>query len=1054
MIEWFARHKVAANLLLGLIIVWGLISAGKLKVELFPKIKLDYVSVTMEYKGATPEDMEESFCVKVENAIYDLEGIKEITANAYEGSGSVIVEVEDTYDSKKLRDDIKTRVEAITSFPVDAERPQITLLDSSAGQVMKLAVTGPADPRTLLRIADRVRDDLTHVPGITYVKILNDLSDEIVIEVSEITLREYNLTFDDITRAVNHASLDLPGGAIKADTGDTLIRTKSQGYTPEDFSNITIISRTDGTQLKLGDIAKVKVALEEKNIITRSDGNPAVILNIMEIGRQNALDVAEKVYKFVETPPDYLPKEIKLLPFSDATFYLKSRLDMMIKNGVMSLILVFTILLLFMRPSLSIWITIGIPASFLGTFILMPWLGISINLISLFAFVMVLGVVVDDAIVVGESIFYTFENKGYSVDSAIEGTLRVSTPVTFSVLTTAVAFIPILMIQGVFGQILRALPLIVIPTLMISLLESKLILPHHLALSRKEKLPARGWLKSVTYARAKVALWLDFCINKIYEPILGRCLRRPVLVLSIFLAGIILCVGVVKGGWVKLVFFPKVESDFIQVALTMNEGVSAGMTEAQIERIKSTLKEVDEDLVNELGGQSPIKYVISNVGSLALGSGGPNPFPKTSAGDNLGEILVELVKAEERPGGIKASEVTRRWREKIGEIPGSKYLTFRDSGGPASDIPINIQLMSDDLGELRAAADLLKLKLGEYAGVVDIKDTFSEGKQEVRLNLKESAELLGLTQEDLARQARQAFYGDEIQKFPGRNQDVTVMVRYPKEERKSLYNLVNMRLRNSMGEEIPFYEAADIDYTRSSPVIERVNRKRVINVEASVSSELVDIESIKAKLGQEVLPSLLKDYHDVSWRWFGEAKDQEETIQELKQGFLLVLFLMFALMAIPFKSYLQPVVIMTVIPFGIIGAVLGHLLFGFSISQLSLYGMVALTGVVVNDGIVLVDCINNLRAGGKTITEAIQEAGLLRFRPILLTSLTTFFGLMPIILERSLQAQFLIPMAISLGFGVLFATFITLLLVPAVYLLIETGKAKFLNWLWPDVNHS
>lgn len=1041
MIAWFTRNGVAANLVMLIIVVGGLASLATIKRELFPQFSLDIITVRVPYLGAAPEEVEEAVVVRIEEAIQAVDGIKEIRSTAREGFGVVNAEVRKGADVSRVKDDIKARVDAITTFPAETERPIVEELLIQR-DVIWLAIYGDAGERTLKELGEKVRDDLTMKPGISQAFVQGVRDYEISIEVSETDLRKYGLTFEEVANAVQRSSLDLPGGSIKTGGGEILLRTKEQAYEGPEFENLVLIARPDGTHIQLGDVATVVDGFTDDPVITRFNGKPASLVLVREVGDENPLEISSTVYDYVEEAQStWLPQGITIAPWGDSSFYLQGRINMLVENGLYGLLLVMLTLSLFLRPSLAFFVALGIPVSFLGTFLLGPVIGVSINLLSLFAFILVLGIVVDDAIVVGESVFTEFQRNGPGVESSIRGTHLVATPVTYAVLTTAVAFIPVLFLPGQLGKFFAAIPLVVIPTLLFSLVQSKLVLPYHLSLCKVGDRRGRGKLNLLFRMQRAVADGLERFIEKVYRPVLRVCLNWRYPTMAGFCAVLIFCAGLIMGGWVKFSPFPSVPSDFIQVDLKLPEGSPVSQTERAIERIMGAMDEiVEEDVAGGKG--NPLKHIAAFVG-----------FGEGASGTNLAFVLVELSKSEIRDSD--AVEISERWREKVGSIPGARQLRFNASAGPPSGLPVDIRLTGPDFEDLRAAAREIREELKTFPGLFDIRDTFSEGKQEIKLNLKPEAELLGLTPLELGSQVRAAFYGAEAQRIQRGRDDVRVMIRYPKEERISLGSLEEMRIRTPQGVEIPISEVAELSMGEGFPAISRIDRRRVINIQADADKEVADFGQInKAIYGGRgpqkdsgeppIIERIEASYPGVTLVKGGEARDWEETQASLVSGAILVAFMIYALLAIPFRSYLQPLIVMFVIPFGVGGAILGHWFTHFipwmniqDISLLSMLGIIALSGVVVNDSLVLVDYVNRNRRKGIPLSVAVWEAGAARFRPILLTSLTTFAGLTPILLEQSLQAQFLIPMALSLGFGVLFATFITLLLVPSVYLILE-----------------
>lgn len=1038
-VGWFVRNPVAANLLALIIVVIGLVSAFRMVVEIFPETSVDIVLVTVPYPGAAPSEVEEGICVRIEERIEDLPGIEQITSTALEGAGSVAIEVASGYDVRNLLDDVKTRVDAIDSFPEEAERPTIEEI-LIRNQVLNISVSGDVGERTLKRIGEQVRDEISALPGITQVELYSAKPYEISIELSEEAMRRYGLTFEQVAAAVRNQSLDLPGGTVRSKGGEVLLRAKGQAYEGPEFEEIVVLTQPNGVTVHLDEIATVKDTFEEIDTFSRFNAEPAVVIQVFRVGDQNALDVARIAREYVEEKRPELPAGVNLTIWQDNSTYLSSRLELLIRNAIGGLALVFLVLALFLKLDLAGWVSLGIPISFLGTLAVMPVLGITVNMISLFAFILVLGIVVDDAIVVGENIYTHFENHEDPERAAVDGAREVALPVVFAVLTTVVAFTPMLNVPGVSGKIWRVIPLVVIPTLLFSLIESKFVLPAHLrhlrpARRRKSWNPLRVWEN----VQMKVAAGLKWFIRVVFKRIAALATRHRYTTLSIFLAAFLISVGMVRSGWVKFVFFPSVEADYILASLIMPDGTPASVTQKGIEQIENAARELERQIdgVDVEPGAGHFLQFLSTIGDQPIGGAPRGPGPPAvnrGKGGHVAEVVIELAPPEQRT--VSTSEIADRWRELTGPIPGAVELTF------ASDLvstgePINLQLTGPNFDELRSIAEEIKLKLAEYPGVRDISDTFRAGKQELVLDLKPEAESLGLTLADLGRQVRQAFYGAEAQRFLRRREEVKVMVRYPIEERISLANLENMRIRLPDGSEIPFYEVAEAKLERGYAKITRIDRRRAINVVADVDTTQANATEILTDLAENYMPDLLAAHPGVRYTQEGESREQSEAMGGLAAGGIIALFLIYGLLAVPFRSYWQPFIVMSIIPFSFTGAMLGHIIMGMPISILSVCGMVALTGVVVNDSLVLVDYVNRRRAQGESMHEAAINAPVARFRAVILTSLTTFAGLTPLLLERSAQAQFLIPMAVSLAFGILYATLITLVLVPCVYLMME-----------------
>jgi multidrug efflux pump subunit AcrB len=1038
-VEWFARNGVAANLMVLLILAGGLLTIGQIKKEVFPEIASDRIEVSVVYPGAAPEEVEEGICVRIEEAIQGVDGIKQITSVATEGFGAVTVELLAGADSRRALEDVKARVDAIDTFPEQAEKPVVQELTLKR-QVLNVAVSGEAEERTLKRLGERVRDEVSALPGITQVELVTARPYEIAIELSEDSLRHYGVTFSEVADAVRRSSLDLPGGSLRTEGGEILLRTKGQAYRGADFERIVLRALPDGTRLLVGDVARVNDGFAETDQFASFDGKPAVMVQVFRTGAQSALAISATVKEYVREAQARMPEGISLTLWQDDSNYLKSRIELLTRNGFFGLILVFLMLALFLRFRLALWVSFGIFVSFLGTFWLLPLFDVSINLMSMFAFVLVLGIVVDDAILVGENIYAHQQRHRDGLTGAIRGAQEVAKPVIFAVLTTVAAFLPLLMVPGNTGKIIGIIPIIVIVTIGFSLVESLLVLPAHLRNIRpdddKNKRGVSGlWRRFQSGFSER----LERFVERVYQPVLKRCLHARYLTVAVALFILLSTVGLVGGGWIKSVFFSPVEGDNVAAMLTMPLGTPADVTARAVRQLEESALQLRQQIDgNKMNGEKSVfRHMLASVGEqpfLTAQRQGAGNLVFMITGAHLGEVHIELAPSEEREGS--STELANRWRELTGPIPGAEEVTFTASVFTTGE-PINVQLSGLNLADLREAAAAVKMRLAEYPGVTGIADSFRAGKQEIKLEIKPAAEALGLTLRDLGAQVRQAFYGEEAQRIQRGRDEVKVMVRYPEDRRRSLADLEQMRIRMPDGVEIPFSEVAEVELGRGYSTIRRVDRRRAINITAEVDQAQISANDVAEDLKRTLLAELVAHYPGMTFSLEGERREQAETVDGLMRGFVLALILIYALLAIPFRSYIQPIIVMAAIPFGLVGAVLGHVIMGIELTILSMFGLVALSGVVVNDSLVLVDFINRKVAAGIPLLDAVRSAGAARFRPIVLTSLTTFAGLTPLLLERSVQAQFLIPMAVSLGFGVIFCTFISLLLVPSLYLILQ-----------------
>ena len=1027
MIAWFAKNPVAANLLMVFIIVSGAISVFIVNSEVFPQFSLDVVSIEVPYLGAAPEEVEEAVTVRIEEALQGIDGVEQITSTASEGMGLVMVELGLGADARKVVDDIKSRVDAIDTFPAETEKPIIRDL-VARNQVVDVAVSGMADEFTLKAIAEQIRDELSAIPGISQVDITSARPYEIAIEVSEGTLRRHGLTFDDVATAVRRSSLDMPGGSVRADSGEILLRTIGQAYSGEEYEELVLLTRADGTRLHLRDVATVVDGFAETDQSARFNSEPTILISVFRTGDQGALEIAGLVHEYVDTKQGFFPAGISVSIWQDQSVVLSNRLSTLLRNGFTGFVLVFVLLALFLELRLAFWVSLGIPVSFLGAIMLMPGLDVTVNVLSLFAFILVLGIVVDDAIIVGENIYSHMERHDDGVPGAIEGAKEIATPVIFAVLTTVAAFTPLMFVPGMMGKFFGVIPLIVIPCLLFSLVESLNILPAHLA-SLKQRRPGPWRRFQLIFANG-----LKRFIQKVYQPSLELGLRWRYLTSAIFVSILIVTLGMVLGGWTTFQFFPPIEAPFITASVKMPLGSPVSLTADAVRVLQEGGERLRSELIRETGDDYFV-HMFSSIGDQPMASReGPMRSIGNSAASHIGEVTIELIPSQNRQ--LTSEVLGNRWREQTGPIPEAVEVSFNASAmSPGQDI--DVMLMGTDIAELRSAAEAVKDELRGYTGVHGLTDSFMAGKEEIKLGIRPAAESLGLSLQDLGHQVRQAFYGEEAQRIQRGRDDIRVMVRYPADQRRSVGNLENMRIRTPAGGEVPFSQVAVVEPGRGFASIKRVDRNRAVNVTASVDATITSASGVNADLEARILPAVLQRYPGVHWAFEGMQAEQAEGIAGLQVGFTIALLAIFALLAIPLKSYVQPLIIMSAIPFGLVGAVWGHLLMGVTLSMMSMFGLVALSGVVVNDSLVMVAWINHKRRDHVDLHTAVSEAGVNRFRPILLTSLTTFFGLAPLMLERSFDAEFLLPMAVSLAFGVIFATFITLILVPTEYLILN-----------------
>jgi len=1028
MIAWFAKNGVAANLLMISILISGfLILKTQIPLEVFPTTEARSISISVSLRGATPEDTEKGIAILVEEAVQDLDGIKQLTSRSSEGSASVRVEMDNGANAQKLLNEVKSRVDAINNFPGGAEKPVVRLAQRTR-EVISVVVSGPQSEKEIRQLAEGVRDDILRLEGVTQVQLDSVRPYEITIEVNQDILRQYNISLAQISQAINSSSKDLSSGNIKTSGGDVLIRSSGQAYRQDEYDNIIILTQNDGSLIRLKDIAKVKDAFSDSEFSSRFNGKNAAFIDVYRIGNQSAIDIADKVKAYLDQKSPSMPQDAELSYWRDRSVIVKNRLNTLTTNAIQGGILVLALLTLFLRPAIAFWVFIGIPVSFMGAFFLMPLMGVTLNIFSLFAFILVLGIVVDDAIVTGENIYAHMRHSENGLQAAIKGTQEVSVPVTFGILTTVAAFMPLAFIEGRRGEIFAQIPIVVIPILLFSLIESKLVLPSHLKhLSlRKDKSSTGGFSKF----QQRFADGFEQSIIKYYRPILAISLRNKRTTLVSFIGVLTIIISLIMSGWMRFTFFPRVESETAVASLAMPAGTPYSVTEHYITKMTDAAFTLKKKYY-EREGIDLILDINATVGSSGR-----------SEASHLGRVMFQTVPPEQRELKIGSSQLVREWRALIGEVPGAQSLTYRAEIGRTSD-PVEIQFAGNDFRHLAEVSEKVKAQLALYPALFDISDSLSNGKEELQIELNEQAYALGLTRSDVLGQIRAAYFGLQVQRIQRGRDDVRVMLKLPKSQRQSIAGLEDLRIVTPQKQSVPLSQLATLTPSKSPTSINRIDRYRTMSVSADAIKSQANMAAIQTDL-RLFIDELLVQYPGMTYKFEGEAREQRESFGSMTIGLFVMLFVIYGLLAIPFQSYLQPLIVMSVIPFGIIGAVGGHWIMGMNLTILSLMGMMALVGVVINDSLVLVDYINkHYRHGKMSLMDAVLNAGVARFRPVILTSLTTFIGLMPLLFEKSTQAQFLIPMAVSLAFGIIFATLITLILVPINYVMVEKVRLAF-----------
>lgn len=1019
-IAWMARNSVAANILMFILLAGGFFAATRVQQEFLPEAEIDVVNITVPYPGASPEEVEQGILLATEEAIRGLDGVKQVVSTASEGRGSVRVEVLTSHDVDRVTDDVRNEIDRIRTYPLDAEEPVISSVKLKRS-VLDVIVAADVSEPVLRELTEQVRDRLLQSGGVSQLELAHVRSHEIAIEISQHKLRELNLTLQQVADRVAQSSIELPGGGLKTDGGEILIRVDDRRDLGREFAQIPIVTAPDGTHLRLEQIATIHDRFDESDKFSYYNGKPAMSMTVYRVGKQTPLSVEAAVLGVLEELRATMPDGIEFAIWGNRAEMFRGRMGLLLKNGALGLTLVFILLGLFLEMRLAFWVMLGIPISFLGTFLFMGSLDVSLNMITMFAFLIALGIVVDDAIVVGENIYHYHQSGLSFLEAAIKGAREIAIPVTFSILTNIVAFMPLYFVPGVMGKFFRNIPLVVCTTFIISLVEALYILPAHLGHQKSLKNPHGLHRLQQRFSQRFIRF-----VREVYGPFLDRALKLRYLTFSIALVILLLTIGYVASGRMGFTRFPQVESDIARCTFNLPYGAPVEQTKKIHEHVVAAGNRVALAIEEEFG-RPIVRGLLSEIGRGRRGSVG---------GGHSARISFELVTPDERP--LSTQEFVDRWRKATGKLSGLKNMRFSaDSGGPGGGASaLTVDLSHRNMETLERAAKEVAGLLLDYPMVRDIDDGFTPGKPQVDFSITPEGRSLGLTSRDIARQLRNAYYGAEaIRQQRGRN-EVKVRVRLPQAERSTEFSLEELMIRTRTGVEVPLREVVEIERGRAYTSITRRDGRRVVTVTADVKP-IEQVPLMLTELTDKILPPVLQKYPGLTYSFEGRQADQRESQAGLKRGLLLAQLLIYVLLAIPFKSYFQPALIMISIPFGMVGAVMGHLIHGYSLSLISVFGVVALTGVVVNDSLVFIDFANRRRREGLSMHDAVHAAGIQRFRPIILTTLTTFLGLMPMICETSRQARFLIPMAISLGYGILFATGITLILIPSLMLILE-----------------
>ena len=1043
MIRWFTKNGIAANFLMVGILLAGLYTAFfKIPLEVTPALSWNLVMMDMRYRGGNPKDIEKAILIPVEAALESVQGIEQLNADASNGRARFYLRAKDGVDLRGLMDDVKAQVDTITTFPRETEPPRIFIPESAnSREVLTVAVYGNLSDHDLLKAARQVRDDLLEIPGISRTSIQADRPREISIEADESLLRSYNLTFQQIADAVRRSSVDMPAGSIRTESGRMTVRTRGQAYSEEDFSMIPIRS-ANGADVLIGEVATVIDGFEGGTKYVEFNEKPALYVEVMRVGQESAIDISDKVHEYVNNAHQRFPDGVELTIWKDESQSIRGRLDTLVSSLFQGSILVIIILGIFLRPQVAFWVVLGIPVSFAGGVLLMPFFGVTANIMSLFGYILVLGVVVDDAIITGENVYTRLKTGMDPTEASILGTKEVAVPVTFGIITTIVAFLPLLYFDGVWGDFAKQIPPVVGTVLVFSLLESKLILPAHL---KHIKIKPSNNLFSRFQTR--IANGLERFVENVYQPSLGFAVSHRWSVLAVFMTMGLIMAGYCVGGRMGFQSFPTVDTTRLTAIFALPGDTPLEVTDRYIRRIVGAVDQLKEEFVDPGTGEPLVRNI-----SLVSGA----KYPGRGYSQSQGFVQLEVVPPEGRSEpGPRNSVIASRWAEIIGPIPEARqFRVYSEStlkqGGEYNEEFLNLELRGPSSEEKALVAEQIRDLLRGYEGISTAWADINLRAEELVVSLKPRAVELGLSQQLLSRQIRQAFYGEQAQRVLHDVDDIRVMVRLPEDKRESLYTFERIKIRTPRGAEIPLTTVADIEFTTAPTFVERNDRAEVIRIGAQPIDETVDIVGISKEITPK-LQELCDEVEGISFQWMGYVAEAEESKRRTILGSLALIFILFALLAIPFKSMVQPFFVLTALPFGVIGALLGHLVMGLTPSYLSIFGMLALAGVVVNDSLVMVDYINQRTREGMSLLNACLEAGGKRFRTIILTSATTFVGLLPLMLETSLQAQFLIPMAVSLGFGVVFATTITLYLIPCSLLVsqdIDAVAGSVRKWYW------
>ena len=1028
LVAWFHGNHAAANILMLFFLIAGLASLTQMVRETFPTIDPKIITVTVPYPGATPGDVESGITRRVEEAVIGVQGVKRVESNAQEGIGIITIEIEDFVNGEEVLNDVETEIDSLQDFPPEnAEQVNIVRVKPRSA-VLTLVVYGDAERVSLREWAETIEDQLIGLPKVSLVELAGTRDREISIEISETMLRQYNLNLGQIADIIGQYSIDLPAGTLQTESGDFLVRVQERRYYGSNFRDIVIRSNPDGSLLRLGDIASIDDGFEDVDLSNTYNGKPAIFLDITRSSSQDTIDMEKEITRYVEGIE--LPDNINLAVWKNQTDVLVDRINLLLRNAIMGFALVFIALLLFLDLKLAFWVAFAIPISFLGGLFFASLMGVSINMISLFALIVVLGIVVDDAIVTGESIFTEQDRKDRPANPALVGVKGIQAPVTIGVLTTVAAFAPLIFSTGTLGQILRPIPLIVISVLLVSLFEAFFILPAHLSSPKRW---SRGYLHKI---REIVDRNLERFIEKMVLPVARVCIAGRYIFL--FLVGFVCFIAFywMISGNMKFVFFPQIESDEITVNLEMPEGTPFEITDNYTQQIVDTFTKLNKESWSDHSDGDIYESIAVSTGLQGANRGGPADAQRSSFSSNLSQVQIELVPSAQR--SLTSKEIARQWRAELGEIPQAKKIAFESSLiNAGADITIELSHRDGDI--LDKASEELKQSMSEMSGLSEVTDSLEPGKKEFIFELTSAGLAAGLTPFDVGRQLRDSLRGRVVDRVQRGTSEVEIVVRYPESDRRSLSAIEEFRLTLPNGEQAPINVMTDIKEAYNASIIKRVDGRQVVSVTADTDNTVITADEAITQIMQNQYAKLQERYPGLSLQLGGQNEDQRNDLATLGKNMLIALLAIFVMLTSQLRSYAKPFIIMLIVPLGIAGAIYGHALMGFNLSFISLFGMVALTGVVINDSVVLVDHYNGLQKENPDITvyDAALQSLQRRFRPILLTTLTTSLGLLPILLETSLQAQFIIPMAVSLAFGLIFASSFLIFFLPVLLVVFD-----------------